>query len=208
MTMKLYAMPGTCALAPNIALQWAGADYDVALMRHGDQKNSEFTAINPMGKVPALVLDDGRVLTEAAAILNWIAETWPGAELGGRDADERYEINQWLSFMTSEVHASGYGPHFAPQRFHPDEEQHDTVRATAHERLEGLYAELERRLDGHAHPVGGRRTVADTYLFVLTLWIDMTPVGLGRFPGLEAFRRAMEADPGVQAALARQGMKS
>lgn len=205
--MKLYAMPGTCALAPNIALQWAGADYEVALMKHGDQKKPGFLEINPLGKVPALVLDDGRVLTEAAAILGWIAETWPAAELGGRDASERYQIANWLSFMTSDVHASGYGPHFGPQRFHPDESQHDTVRAAAHERLASLYGELETRLDGRAHPVGGRRTVADAYLFVLTLWIDLTPVPLEDFPGLRAFREAMESDDGVNRALERQGMK-
>lgn len=205
--MKLYAMPGTCALAPNIALQWAGADYEVALMKHGDQKRPAYLEINPLGKVPALVRDDGEIMTEAAAILNWIAETWPDARLGGRDPEERYRINHWLSFMTSEVHASGYGPHFGPQRFHPDESQHDTVRATAHERLAALYDELERRLDGRAHPVGERRTVADAYLFVLTLWADMTPVKLEERPGLKAFRQAMGADPGVDRALALQGMK-
>lgn len=205
--MKLYAMPGTCALAPNIALQWAKADYEVALMRHGDQRRTGFLKINPMGQVPALELDDGRILTEAAAILVWIAETYPDADLGGSDADQRYAVNQWLSFMTSEVHASGYGPHFAPQRFHPDEGQHETVRATAHERLQGLYEQLEKRLDGRAHPVDDRRTVADAYLFVLTLWIDMTPVALANFPGLESFRQAMQADPGVNRALELQGMK-
>lgn len=205
--MKLYAMPGTCALAPNIALQWAGADYEVALMKHGDQRRSEFLEINPMGKVPALVLDDGRILTEASAILKWIGETYPDAGLGGEDTDQRYAINQWLSFMTSDVHASGYGPHFAPHRFHPDESQHETVRAAAHERLEALYGELEKRLGGRSHPVDDRPTVADAYLFVLTLWIDMTPVSLADFPGLQSFRQAMEADPGVNRALELQGMK-
>lgn len=205
--MKLYAMPGTCALAPNVALQWAAAEYELALMQHGDQQRSEFLRINPMGKVPALVLDDGRTLTEALAILVWIAETYPEARLGGADPDGRYEINQWLSFMTSEVHASAFGPHFAPQRFHPDEAQHGTVRATAHERLAGLYQELEKRLGGRAHPVGDRPTVADAYLFVLTLWSDMTPVSLGDLPGLKAFRERMEADAGVRRALELQGMK-
>lgn len=204
--MKLYAMPGTCALAPNIALQWAGADYDVVLMKHGDQRKPEYLEINPMGKVPALVLEDGSVLTEAAAILNWIADTHPDADLGGRDADERYRINQWLSFMSSEVHASGYGPHFGPQRFHPDEAEHERVRATAHERLRGLYAELERRLDGNAHPLGGRRTIADAYLYVLVLWIELTPLSLDDYPGLKRFREAMRADDGVSRALELQGM--
>lgn len=205
--MKLYAMPGTCALAPNVALQWAGSEYELVLMKHGDQRRPDFLELNPMAKVPALALDDGRVLTEAAAILNWIADTHPEAGLGSDDPDRRYEINRWLSFMTSEVHASAFGPHFAPQRFHPDEAQHDTVRATAHERLADLYRELEKRLDGRAHPVGDRPTVVDTYLFVLTLWADMTPVSLDDLPGLKAFRERMEADAGVRRALELQGMK-
>lgn len=205
--MKLYAMPGTCALAVNIALQWAESDYEVALMKHGDQRQPEFLQINPMGKVPVLVLDEGRVLTEASAILNWIAETYPDAGLGGNNADRRYEINNWLSFMTSEVHASGYGPHFAPQLFHPDEGEHETVRATTHKRLQGFYAQLESRLDGRTHPVDDQRTIADAYLFVLTLWIDMIPVSLADFPGLESFRKSMEANPGVNRALELQGMK-
>jgi glutathione S-transferase len=205
--MKLYAMPGTCALAPNVALQWAEADYELALMQHGDQQRPEFLRVNPLGKVPALVLDDGRILTEAAAILNWIGDTYPQARLGGEDADRRYEINQWLSFMTSDVHASAFGPHFAPQRFHPDEAQHETVRATAHERLAGLYRELDKRLDGRTHPVGDRPTVVDAYLFVLTLWSDMTPVSLDDLTGLKAFRERMEADAGVRRALELQGMK-
>lgn len=205
--MKLYAMPGTCALAPNVALQWAGADYELVLMQHGDQQKPGFLEINPMAKVPALALDDGRVLTEAAAILNWIGDTQPEAGLGSDDPGQRYEINEWLSFMTSEVHASAFGPHFAPQRFHPDAAQHETVRAKAHERLAGLYSELERRLDGRDHPVGDRPTVVDSYLFVLTLWSDMTPVSLDGLPGLKAFRERMEADPGVRRALELQGMK-
>lgn len=205
--MKLYAMPGTCALAPNIALQWAGANYQVELMKHGDQQKPDFLEINPLGKVPALVRDDGRVMTEAAAILHWIAEVYPDAGLGGCDADERFEINRWLSFMTSEVHASGFGPHFAPHRFHPEESEHDKVRATAHERLKELYRELENRLDGREHPVGEKRTIADAYLFVLTLWLDMTPHSLDDFPDLKAFRDAMNADPGVAKALELQGMK-
>lgn len=205
--MKLYAMPGTCALAPNVALQWAGLDYELVLMKHGDQRQPDFLELNPMAKVPALALDDGRVLTEAAAILNWIADTHPEAGLGSDDPDRRYEINWWLSFMTSEVHASAFGPHFAPQRFHPDEAQHDSVRATAHERLANLYRELEKRLDGRVHPVGDRPTVVDTYLFVLTLWADMTPVSLDDLPGLKTFRQRMEADAGVFRALELQGMK-
>jgi len=204
--MKLYALPGTCALAPNIALQWAGADYDVELIAREALKQPEHLAIHPLGKVPALVRNDGRVLTEVPAILDWIAEAYPGAGLGGTDADERYAINQWLAFLATEMHASAYGPHFAPQRFHPGEAEHDTVRATAHARLTGLYEILEDGMEAGRYPVAERRTVVDPFLYVLTRWTDMTPVDLGEYPALEAFREGMEADPGVERALERQGM--
>jgi len=201
-------MAGTCALAPHVALEWAGADYELELLERGEHKSDRYLEINPMGKVPALVLDDGRVLTEASAILNWIADTHPEAKLGGGgDADLQYEINRWLSFMTTEVHSSAFGPHFGPQRFHPDESQHDVVRNTAHERLRDLYARLDRRLDGQEHPVADHRTVADPYLYVLTRWIDLTPISLGDYPSLKAFRENMEADEGVRGALQAQGIR-
>ncbi|HKJ70818.1 MAG TPA: glutathione S-transferase N-terminal domain-containing protein [Gammaproteobacteria bacterium] len=204
--MKLYALPGTCALAPNIALQWAGADYEVALIERDALKQPEHLARHPLGKVPVLVRDDGRVMTEVPALLDWIAEAYPDAGLGGTSADERYAINRWLSFMSAEVHASAYGPHFAPQRFHPDPAQHDAVRATAHQRLPALYGILEAGL-ASGHPVGGRRTAADPLLYVLTRWTDVTPLDLEEYPALRDFRGAMEADPGVDRALTLQGMK-
>ena len=206
--MQLYAMPGTCALAPNIALQWAGADYEVALVPREDLKKADYLATNPMGKVPALVRDNGRVLTEVPAILGWIAETYPDAGLGGTDPDQRFAISQWLSFMTAEIHASAYGPHFAPQRFHPNEAEHEEVRSTAHARLPALYQQLEDRLGGRDYPVAGRRTVVDPFLYVLTRWIDKTPVALEDYPGLDGFRAAMETDRGVDRALDLQGMKA
>jgi len=205
--MKLYALPGTCALAPNIALQWAGADYEVKLLERDRLKEPDYLALQPLGKVPVLVREDGEVLTEVAAILNWIAEAYPAARLGGTDPDERFAINQWLSFLGTELHASAYGPHFAPQRFHPDETEHEAVRAAAHARLPWLYEILEEGLEESRYPVAQRRTIVDPFLYVLTHWTDMTPVELGEYPALEAFRAGMEADPGVQRALERQGMK-
>ena len=204
--MKLYAMPGTCALGPNIALQWAGADYHVELIERDRLKEPDYLALHPLGKVPVLVRDNGQVLTEVPAILTWIAEAYPDASLGGTDPEERSAINQWLSFLSAEMHASAYGPHFAPQRFHPDESEHDTVRATAHARLPGLYEILEEGLEAGRYPVARRRTVVDPFLYVLTRWVDMTPVDLGAYPALEAFREGMEADPKVVRAMERQGM--
>ena len=122
----LYTMPGTCSLAPNIAVAWTGAPVEIHNMKYGDHKAEAYLAINPKGKVPALRFDDGDVLTEAAAILAWI-----GAEHGGegyaRDEALGRKEAEALSYMTSEVHA-GLGPHFAAQAFADGEACREDVK--------------------------------------------------------------------------------
>ena len=104
-------MPGTCALAVHIALEWAAAPYELVLMAHGDNQKSEYLAINPSGQVPAIVLDDGQVLAQAAAILTWIVDTHPGAELGPASAHPlaRFRLEEALAHLTSDIHAA-FGP--------------------------------------------------------------------------------------------------
>jgi glutathione S-transferase len=201
---KLYTMSGTCALAPHIALEWIGEPYELEVMKHGDHLKSEYLKVNPKGKVPALVIEDGKVLTEAAAILMYLIDRYPQANLGtGNDAYERYLLEEWLSYMTSEVHAD-FAPHFAPQKFIDDESQHDAVRQATYKRLREHYKTLNERLD--KHPIARGRTVADPYLYVITRWIDQTPIDINDYPNLKRFREEMSADAGVKKALEMQGM--
>ncbi len=105
--MKLYSMPGTCALSVHIVLEWIGVPFEVEVMNRGDNRLPAYLAINPAGQVPALQLDDGTVLTEAAAILPFLAERYPEAGLGSDDsALGRYRLAQLLSFLTGEVHVA------------------------------------------------------------------------------------------------------
>ena len=200
---KLYTMPGTCALAPHIALEWIGEPYELEAMKHGQHREPDYLKVNPKGKVPALVLEDGRVLTEAAAILMYLTDRYPQANLGGDDAYERYQIEEWLAYMTSEVHAD-FAPHFAPQRFIDDESQYEALRQATYERLRQHYTTLDERLD--QHPVADRRTVADPYLYVLTRWVDQTPMDINDYPNLKRFREQMSEDAGVKQALEMQGI--
>ena len=203
---KLYTMSGTCALAPHIALEWTGEPYELEVMKHGQHREPEYLQVNPKGKVPALVLEDGRVLTEAAAILMYLTDRYPQANLGTNDdAYERYQIEEWLAYMTSEVHAD-FAPHFAPQRFIDDESQYDALRQATYKRLHGHYTTLDERLAQKEHPVAGRHTVADPYLYVLTRWVDQTPMDINDYPNLKRFREQMAADAGVKRALEMQGM--
>ena len=202
---KLYTMPGTCALAPNIASAWVDAPLEVVAMEYGDHTKDAYLAINDKGKVPALAFDDGDVLTEAAAIMAYIGAEWGGegyardTRLGRREAEA-------LSYMTSEVHAA-YGPHFAPQRFAKSEAAQEEVKQATYDTLRGHYERMDGKLAQAGDWYLGERSFADAYLYVLIRWIEQTPLSLGDYPALQAFRTRMERDDGVKTALERQNME-
>ena len=203
----LYTMPGTCSLSPNIAVAWLDAPVEIHNIAYGDHKKEYYLAINPKGKVPALRFDDGDVLTEAAAILAWLGATYgqegyaPDTRLGRKEAEA-------LAYMTSEVHAT-YGGHFNTQKFAESAAAQEEVKRKTYENLAGHY----ERMDGILSENGGewylgQRSFADTFLYVLTRWIETTPLAIEKYPALKEYRARMEDDEGVRQALARQDMKA
>ena len=201
----LYAMPGTCALAPNIAVAWLGAPVEVRTIPHGDNRKPEFLAINPQGKVPALRFDDGDVLREVPAILAWLGAEYGSASYARGTVLGRKEAEA-LSYMVSEVHGA-FGPHFAPGRFAGGGCQ-DDVKRHAYAQIAKHYRFMAEHLERNGGEwYLGRRSFADAYLYVLTRWADLTPVPLADTPVLVAHRARMEADEKVLLALARQDMK-
>ncbi len=204
--MKLYSMSGTCAVSVHIVLEWIGEPFTVEVMARGDNRADAFLAINPSGQVPALRLGDGRVLTEAAAILTYLADRYPQAALGaGNDPDSRYELTQLMSYLTGEVHVA-FKPFFMPQRFLDDPEQFPALQAKALAVLAPMLEALEERLGASAFILHGRRSVADAYLYVLLRWADNASAGLAAYPNLRRYRDSFERDPSVQRALAAQQM--
>jgi glutathione S-transferase len=201
--MKLYTMPNTCALSVQIAIRWAGLDIEVEVMPSGGSRMPGYLAINPHGKVPALILEDGSVLTEAAAILPYLAELAPGTKLGGGDIIERARVAQALGFMVGEVH-SDWTPHFAPHLFLSAPVAGGELEAMTFERLAPQYAFLDETLGRDQWMLFGRRTVADAYLYMLARTADLMPGGLTPYPMLTAFRARLDRDPAVVAALAEQ----
>lgn len=169
----LFTMPGTCSLAPNIAVSWLDAPIEINNMAYGDHKKSEYLAINPKGKVHALQFDDGEVLTEATAILTYL-----GATYGGKGSDEfaRTERlgmreSEALSYMTSEVHAD-FGPHFSVERFATSDAAQKEVKAKTYERLAKHYDYMNKVLESKCNNwYLGEKSFADTFLYVLTRWI-------------------------------------
>ncbi|MEE4201336.1 glutathione S-transferase family protein [Erythrobacter sp.] len=203
----LYTMPGTCSLACNIAVAWLDAPVEIHNLAYGDHQKDEYLAINPKGQVPALKFDDGNVLTELAAIMAWL-----GAEHGGegyaRDKKLGYREAEALAYMTSEIHAA-YGPHFAAKRFAESESAQEEVKQATYRTLGDHYQRLEDNLsstDGEFYL--GKRSFADAFLYVLTRWIDQTPLAIDDYPNLKAHRARMERDDDVRKALKRQDMEA
>ncbi|WP_298913740.1 glutathione S-transferase N-terminal domain-containing protein [uncultured Algimonas sp.] len=204
--MKLYTMPGTCALAPNIAVAWEDAPIEIVNLPYGDHKSDAYLAVNPRGQVPALVFDDGSVLTEGAAILAFI-----GAKFGGdafaRDTPLGYREAEALSYLSSEVHAAFKG-HFSPGTFAETPQSEKIVRHKTYARLDSHFKRLNDWVAESDGPwLLPERSYADAYLYIVMRWIERTPLKLEDYPKLAEHQREMEKDESVQLALERQGMK-
>lgn len=202
----LYTMAGTCALAPNIAIAWLDAPIEVKNIPYGEQKSQGFLAINPQGKVPVLQFEDGDVLTQAASILTYIGAEY-GKEGWERDAKLGRKEDEALAYMTSEVHGA-FGPHFSVAMFASSEDAKRQVMEHAYKSIDSHL----RRLDATLYDNGGtwylgRRSFADAFLYVISRWVDLTPLNISDYPALKAHRQRMEQDDAVKVALARQEMK-
>lgn len=202
--MKLYTKPGACSTADHIALQWTGQPFEVKVMTAAEMKTPEYLAINPTGAVPAIV-DGDFVLTQNAAIMGYIADSFPQAGLGGDGSpQQRAEAARWLSFVNSDVHPA-FTPLFAPGKFIADEAEFDAIKTAARKRLRGLFESANQRLEGRDW-LAGFRSFADPYLYITLRWAGNVGVDLSGLDNLVAFRQRMEADPGVQAALKAEGL--
>ena len=202
--MKLYSKPGACSTADHIALQWTGQPFEVELLTAERMKAPEFLKINPTGAVPALV-DGDFVLTQNAAIMGYIADSFPQARLAGDGSPrQRAEATRWLCFVNSDLHPA-FVPLFSPAKFLADASQHDALKATARTRLRGLYEQAERQLAGRDW-LAGFRSFADPYLYITLRWAGAVGVDLSGLDNLATFKARMETDAGVQAALKAEGL--
>lgn len=199
--MRLYVMPGACSLASHIALVWAGVPHEIVVLSHAEVGGDAYRRVNPKGAVPALVLDDGTVITESLAVLEYIADSHPDARLGAAPGDvlERARLNEALAELVSDVHKA-WAPVFAPGRYVTRDDHRDDVRQAAFARLDEQYARLDRRMQNREWLLFGRRTVADAYLYVMCRWKDRSPAPLARYPALAAFKTRLDADGGVRGA--------
>jgi glutathione S-transferase len=201
--MKLYFSPAYCSLAVHIALREAQlpftlAQVDTVAARVAD--GGDFRAVNPRGYVPVLELEDGSRHTEVAALLQHVGDAAPASGLmpafGSR---ERFEVLQWLTFISSELHKS-----FSPWLFH--KETADSTRKAVKDKITQRLGDLEQRLADRDWLVGDRFSVADAYAFTIVRWAPMIAMSLKAFPRVEAYLARVEQRPAVRAALVAEGL--
>jgi len=202
--MKLYTKPGACSTADHIALQWTGQPFQLEILDKDSMKAPAFLAINPAGAVPAIV-DGDFVLTQNAAIMGYIADSFPEAGLAGDGSPrQRAEAARWLAFVNSDLHPA-FKPLFGPGAFIGDESQFDAVKQAARKRVRALFESADRQLAGKQW-IAGFRSYADPYLYITLRWAQGTGIDLSGLDNLAAFKARMEADPGVQKALGIEGL--
>ncbi len=203
MPTLFYAL-GACSLAPHIALEWIGAPYDAVKVQYG---SAELLAVNPAGAVPTLREDDGWLLTQAGAILDYLAHKHPEAGLAGGDGMRaRAEAHRWSGFFTSDVHAA-FWPVFMPHRYtrDPSEAARRAVVEAGHKLVAMQFGILDRHLDGREHILDGGRSVIDAYAFPMIRWAaKILPGGLEGYPNVQALHDRIAADPSVRTVLARE----
>ncbi len=199
--MKLYFSPGACSLAPHIVLRELGLAHTrvkVDTRAGKTEDGGEYRKINPKGYVPTLELDNGERLTEAAVLLQYLADRAPDAGLApAAGTMARYRLQEWLNFIATEIH-KGFGPLWKPDST-DDEKQRTRSR-------------LGLRLDWLARELGSREyllgvfSIADAYLFTVLNWGQWTGVDLAQWPALKAYVDRVAARPKVAEALRAEGL--
>jgi glutathione S-transferase len=202
--MKLYFSPGACSLAPHIALIEAQRGFDlerIDLATHRTARGQDYYAINPKGYVPALQLDgpDSSILTEVAAILQYIADLAPEAHLAPPNGTfARYHLQAHLNFIATEIHKQ-FSPLFSAAT-------PVATQQTQRSRLGTRFLFLQDGLIDRAFLMGESFTVADAYLFVMLTWCERFHLDLGLWPILDAYYQRIRHRPAVQSAMAQEGL--
>lgn len=200
--MKLYFKAGACSLSPHIVLEESGLPYEtesVDLKTKVTASGADYWAINPKGYVPALQLDNGELLTEGPAIVQYLADQVPDKKLAPANGTlERYRLQSWLTFIGTELHKS-FSPFFNPA-------SSDDWKAAALSNLERRLDYTNSQLAGKSYLLGEDFSVADAYLFTILNWTKFIKLDLARWPNVAVYHARIAARPAVQAALKSEGL--
>lgn len=199
--MKLFYSPGACSLAPHIVLREAGFNFTLEKvdLRAGKYSGGEYAKVNPKGYVPAIQLDNGEVLTEGAAIVQYLGDKKPESGLlPAVGSMERFRCIEWLTYISSELH-KGFGPLWNPA-------SSDDEKARATEALGKRIAYVNEKLQGRDYLLGAKLSVADAYLFTVLGWTAYKQISLDPWPNVKAFQERMAKRPKVQEAMKAEGL--
>lgn len=203
--MKLYYAPAASSLAPHIVAREAGLSLEIEKVNvRGDHKTEtgeDFYKINPKGYIPALKLDDGNILTECVALMQYLADQAPGKNLTpAAGSFQYYQLEEWLAFMNSEIHKS-FGPLFNPA-------MPEAAKELARANLDRRFAYLDEHLAKNTYVMGDKYSIADSYLFAILGWPAYAGYDMAKFPNLQSFAARISQRPAVQAALRAEGLIS
>jgi glutathione S-transferase len=205
-TLKLYYLPGSCALAPHIALEHAGAAYEAVRVERGRQSEPEYLRVNPLGRVPALVTEGETLITEVPAVLSYIADRFPQASLAPPPgASGRYQMLRWMAYFSSTVHPA-FGGLWRSEGFTVDKSGMEAVQQSAAARLAEAFSHIDGHLQSSRRFVGDAFSAADPYLFVFCRWGLRLPRSTRDYPSMYRFFRELAEMPAVSAALAQQAV--
>jgi len=200
--MKLYYSPGACSLSPHIVAREAGLPLTLIRVDTKSKKTAagdDYLAINGKGYVPLLELDDGTRLTEGPAIVQYLADRVPQKPLAPANGTmERYKLQEWLNFITSEIHKQ-FSPLF-------DATMPDEMKTRQRDKLAGRFDWLAVQLGDRDYLMGATFTVADAYLFTVLNWTQWTGIDRSRWPVLDRYVARVAARPEVQDALRAEGL--
>lgn len=199
--MKLYYSPGACSLAPHIAAREAGIPVELSKvdLKAKQYDGGDYKQVNAKGYVPAVETEDGGVLTECPAILQYIADRKPEAGLAPKPGDKaRYQLQEALNFITSELH-KGMGAYFNPA-------MNDGWRQANTDRLSLRLDWLAKQLQGRQYMMGDKFSVADAYLFTILNWAGPTKFDLSKWPAITDYQKRVAQRPKVQEALKAEGL--
>jgi len=199
--MKLYFSPGSCSLSPHIVLCEAGANFELEQVNNQEKKTKsgkDYWTVNPKGQVPCLELDNGDKLTEGPVIVQYVADQ-NGSGLAGKPGTmERYHVQEWLNFTTSELHKT-FGPIFRATT-------PDAFKEISRANLGKRFDWIDKELAGKQYLMGDKFSVADAYMFTVMRWTQRINVDLAKWPNIKAYMDRVAARPKVQDALKAEGL--
>lgn len=202
--MKLYYSPAACSLAVRIVLNELGLSFDSDELDFATKKTKQgedFIKVNPKGAVPALKLDNGKVLTENAVIQQYLVDTHRNYELLPEVGDaKRYEVLTWLNYMATEMH-KGIGIMFNPNI--PDAVKASVFIPAIHGKLDFVQKQLEHT---KAYIAGDHFTLADAYLFTVLGWLKYFDMDLAKWPTINAYVNKLRERPSIKLSLTQEGL--